>query len=333
MVTKMAVKKTTKKKNENIYFFSGVNDSLKEKEILSIKEKVLGKNISEFNYNLFYADSTSIDEVINTANTLPFASLMRLIILKRAELYSAKDKKKLVSYVENPADFTCLIISSSERPNKKESWYKGLSENSIEKVFWPLNQAQLAKVIREGILKYNKKINSDALLYFTELIGENPIDVDNEVNKLVDFIGVKDTITLDDIKSLMTNSIEHNIYKWAAKVTDKKYREALNIMQKFSPKETSMPNYLLYILVDRYIKILKYITMIKEGEDTETALRKLGVIKFLDPYFGKSALGYNKKIIGKIFDILLKVDLELKTSSSAGLNLLEKAVIDIAMIK
>jgi len=94
-----------------IYFLSGVNEHAKQKKAKAIKKMVLNGEVNEFNFDVLYAEDHAIQRVVDLANTFPFCSEYRLVILKNFGKYSSKDKKHLEEYVKNPSEHTCLILA------------------------------------------------------------------------------------------------------------------------------------------------------------------------------------------------------------------------------
>lgn len=313
-----------------VYIFSGVNEPAKEQVVQEIVTRVLGTTISEFNYNCFYADATQLRDVIDTANTAPFGSPHRVIVLKRIEAYSAKDRQRLAEYAQNPSSFTCLIVCYSNKPPKTERWYKDLVDASEEKVFWPYNQRQLVAEITKACAVWKKNIEPAAAQYFAQRVGDSLVTVAEEAQKICDYCGTRTTITAQDVHAVMTDSTTHNMYEWAMRITDGKYKEALHLFQTFSPKELSAPQYILYILADRYIKIVRYRILLSEGTPATTAQKMLGVIPFLDPSFHATTQRYDTPFLSTIFNELVAADRALKTGKHTPELVMEKLLISIA---
>ncbi|MFH1715243.1 MAG: DNA polymerase III subunit delta [Elusimicrobiota bacterium] len=320
-----------KQKSANIYFYSGANSIAIDREVDALKAGFVKEGISEFDINIFYADETGFDEVAQTANTLPFSSQKRLIILKNAGAYQAKDKKKLAEYSKNPSPFTYLIVVNPERPNKSEAWFKTLTDNSDARIFWPYKKSDLTKLVYAECLKRKARINEDALHAFVELVGENTVDVGKEIESMISYSEGRGVITRDDVAAVMLSG-DSNVYEWSAKVSDGKYKDALRMLLHISLNDPRSLNFMLYALSDRFIKFYKYNTLIQEGAASAQALKSLRVIPFLDPSFQYTAPKYNNKQLAQIINILADSDCSIKTGKLSPEIIMERIIVDITRI-
>jgi DNA polymerase-3 subunit delta len=320
-----------------IYIFYGTNNHAKQKKVQAIKKIVLKDDVNDFNYNVLYSDDQEIQRIVDLANTFPFCSEYRLIIVKNFEKYSTKDKKNLEEYVKNPAPHTCLILEDGDKPDKRESLYKILEENnkttSIE-TFWSYRYKELVQVIIETFKSTGKNIDYDASEVLAELIETNPETLDEEIKKITSFVADKKNISLSDIKENVIKSQNHDIYEWAIKITKQEYVSAIKFLNNFSPKELQAPQLLLFVLTDRFIKISKYLTLLNEGMDTKMAQKSLGIMSFLDPDFHRQAIKFsleNNKL-ADIFDLLINTDFNIKTGIGNSKLLLEDLIFNISKI-
>lgn len=331
-------KNITNRKIFSIYLFSGQNQHSKNQKIEEIKKTVLSE-INEFNFDLLYADDIEPKKVIEIAETMPFCSDKRLIILKNFENYSSKQKMIFSEYSNNPASMTCLILDANERQDKRESWHKVLDSNKdfvqIE-VFWQYQYKDLLKIIIDIFSKKGKNIDYEASSVLAELIETNPSTLDEEIQKILDFVGDKNHISLTDIKENVVKTQNHDLYEWAIKITKKDFNGAIKFLNNLSPKELKAPQLLFYTLTERFIKISKYLTMISEGVSSADAQKFLGILYFLDPNFHKQAISFDFEKLNKIFNVIIEADFFMKTGQGFASNnskfLFEKLILDIKFI-
>ena len=318
-----------------IYLLSGTNEHAKNKEISRLKEIALEGDANEFNFDTLYSDIYDAQKVIGLANTLPFYGNTRLIILKRFDEYSAKEKKILAEYAINPNTQTCLILVDDAKPDKRESWYKIFDENKTTvdiKAFWPYSYKELTQLIISSFKTKDKTIEYNAAMVLAELIENNPAGLDEEIKKIIDYNPTKTNILLDDIQENVKKSPNHDIYEWAMKVTKGEYSDSILFLNNFSPKEMQAPQLLLYVLTDRFIKIFRYLTLLGEGMQQKTAQQSLGIITFLDPDFHRQAVKFDIKKLTKIFSLLINVDFNIKLSKGNPKFLLEDFILNLKII-
>ena len=113
-------------------------------------------------------------------------------------------------------------------------------------------------------------------------------------------------------------------------ITANKTSLAIKLLNTFSPKALQAPQLLIFVITDRFIKILKYLTLLEEGMDTKQAQRSLGIMTFLDPQFHKHAMNYNIEKLKNIFDLLIETDFKIKTGQGNPQLLLEDFILEVA---
>src|SRR3989339_144432 len=92
-----------------IYFLCGEDKYTLDLAVETLDKAVTPHLLSDFDKEILSAEKNlSLTQVLDLAYSFPFGGGKKLIILKNFEKFS--DKKELTSYVNNPSEFTVLII-------------------------------------------------------------------------------------------------------------------------------------------------------------------------------------------------------------------------------
>jgi DNA polymerase-3 subunit delta len=94
------------------YLFYGPNSFMLERVLGRLRNEFIPENARDFNMEICYGGESSPVDVVNRAQTIPFLSSNRLIILRRTDSYNAEQLNKFIPYLEKPVDSTCLIFLS-----------------------------------------------------------------------------------------------------------------------------------------------------------------------------------------------------------------------------
>ena len=108
------------KHNHSVSLFIGQDSYLIDDAVKKISAAMLDKSSIEFDYKLLYGAETDAAEILSYANTAPFASSKRVVVVKDFEKLSSDDKSRIVSYARTPFESTCLILESREDSVQKE---------------------------------------------------------------------------------------------------------------------------------------------------------------------------------------------------------------------
>ncbi|TET42598.1 MAG: DNA polymerase III subunit delta, partial [Elusimicrobia bacterium] len=88
---KELITKLNRKKIADCYFFCGEENYLKQEAILLLKKMLIGPEAQDFDFGLFYAEDTSAREAISLAETYPFMSKKRLVVVKDIDKFTESE--------------------------------------------------------------------------------------------------------------------------------------------------------------------------------------------------------------------------------------------------
>jgi len=205
---------------KSTYLFVGQETFLIEEQLSSIRTS-LGENAS-MNYASFNAEEgLHAEEIVALCNTMPFLSERRLIVVRNIHKLSAKHIEPVLRYVENPSDFTTLIMTiEGQKEDKNIS--KQLTKTVHVLRFDPLKGGGLIDWIQQRGKLYSKKIDKDAAFLLADITGSNTWFIATEIEKLSLYVGPRETITLEDVEFLVMRSYEPSIFAFMDSLFDRK---------------------------------------------------------------------------------------------------------------
>ena len=191
-----------------------------EEQLSSIRTS-LGENAS-LNYAGFNAEEgLHAEEIVALCNTMPFLSERRLIVVRNIHKLGAKQVEPILRYVENPSEFTTLIMTiEGQKENKQIT--KKLAKTVHVLQFDPLKGAGLIDWIQQRAKLYSKKMDKDAAFLLADITGSNTWFIATELEKLSLYTGVRETITLKDVEFLVMRSNEPSIFAFMDSLFDRK---------------------------------------------------------------------------------------------------------------
>lgn len=301
------------------YLFLGEEDYLK-KEIVSEIKRYIFKNSEEdidFNYNLFYGDETNVVSIVNTANSFPFFTPKRLIILKRVEGLSTKDKAILCSYIENPCKTTCLIlIATASKLDKTSLIYQTVLKKGQIINFYRLFDNEVKSWLMERCKRGKKKITSGAIELLLQRIGNSLQELEMETNKLISFIGEKETLTEEDIIKASGESYQATVFDLGAVIGERKQDKSIKILKNLL-LQGEAPVKILFMIA-RHLRLLWQAKLLQEQGVPQIQIAsslKIWSKKEQATLFNQIK-SFSHLQLSKAFEALLETDLDLKSKDS-----------------
>ena len=92
-----------------VYFLHGPEEFLRRQALTLLRRSVLTPETLSFNYSEFSPRTSSIAEILGSAQTFPFGSPRRLVIVGDLEALLAEGQNELVTYLERPFQKTVLV--------------------------------------------------------------------------------------------------------------------------------------------------------------------------------------------------------------------------------
>lgn len=324
-----------------VYLFYGPEDYLIEEEIQELLNRTLSQKERGFNFHLFNGEEHSIQEIVQTAQTLPMFSQYRFVLISEADHMDELKVEVLMEYIKNPSPTTFLVLhGQTVGPLKKH-------RKEIEKVgkvteYSRLKGRDLVSWMKNRMKEKGKTLSEEAANYLVEVVGDHLHDLDNALEKVFLSVGEKRTIELSDMEEITTEVKISTVFDLTDAIGRQNLEKALGILEKameskaivFRKEEEGSKfgdpiPFLLSMMAKQYWSMLVIKQMSSHHRDAGELAKELG-----------TSLWNIKKLMdqGKHFpeaslqEGILKchqTDLAIKRSRGPKDLLMEKLVIDL----
>jgi len=332
------------------YFFYGDETFLAYQFVEELKEALLSPDVQDYNLERFNLEDQSWMEIIDLARTIPFfLSSWRIITVEvnkgRKETLSETEKKILKDYLSSSSSQTVIVIIFSGKIRKDSSLFRFFSSLSAAAVWMKelrsLRDRSLFAWMDKKLLSLEKTATPDAKKRVEELAGNDLRRVNNELEKLVTFIGEKKVIELDDVNQVL--GWVKTFFEWemADSLEKADFDQCLIVLNNFF-KEGVRAEYILGIMARFFRDLLLARLWLKERAKDRKA-----IFKELKPHiqekYGKFYRDKYRaffslvdklplKELNHFLDELGKIDLKIKTSDVSAQALLESFLFDYCQV-
>ena len=130
----------------------------------------------------------SVDEIVQSAMTLPFGGGRRLVVVRRAQALSAKTAESLAAYVKSPNPATCLLLLADEslranRDRRSDHWLLGAVPAAAIVTLPDRPTRELPGWVRQRAALEGLTVTDEAARLIVELTGEDTATLMGEVRK------------------------------------------------------------------------------------------------------------------------------------------------------
>ena len=300
------------------YLFYGPNEFRVEMVLNRIRKDFTPREARDFNLHIFYGARLEHDEkakpadILDTAQSYPFLSQRRLIIVRRAENFSDMDLEQFISYFDNPLETTCLIFVSS-KPDFRKKFYRKIRDSGRAVNFRKLYENQLVPWVKKTAEEFGFNIETEACDYLIEIVGNSLIDLYSELEKLFLRYG-KMTVGVKEVKEIAVYSRLYTIFELMDQISLRRPIESLLSLNRYLEEEDRTAPLRFVGMLNRQIGLLWQTKCIMKADEEKTDLaRKLRVQPFLASKLAKQNKKWSTDDLERALELLYRVDGLLKS--------------------
>ena len=296
------------------------------------------KENSGFNSTNFDGEKVSLKEISDLAESLPFFSEKRVVIINEPSKEILGDKD-LESFLSDIPDFTIIIFkikSDSFNPEKTASHKKLL--NFCGKYGGAISlgerkETDLIKYVITTVKRAETSIEKRQAQDIIAMCGNDMNKISYELAKLTAYAN-KEPITDEMIEKTIIPTVEAQLYELTNSINYGNMKKALEILHKlFILREE--PLKILGTLYSFYVNIYKAKISqdkgVKRDESSELFGFRAGDFRIKRAY--EDCGRYTEAQLIRIISVLAEADLGAKSSSVFGEIIIEKAVVEIMTMR
>lgn len=321
-----------------IALFYGLESFLLEEAIRQIEERFVPFELRDFNLIRYDLSETPLETVIEEAETYPFLGEHKVIIVRDARIFTAmKEHNKvehrleaLIDYLENPAAYSILLFCiEHEKLDERKKIVKRLKEKGKVISFQPLIEQDLQNWIKDQVLLLHVSIDPDAARLFIEKAGFSLHKLSQEIEKLAIYCGHGGTITKELVRTMITRTLEDNIFALTERVSKMKIDEALVILNDlFTQKEE--PIKILMLLARQFRLMLQSKILHSKGYGQQQIASTLGSHPYPIKLALEGAQSFSISRLQAIMAELANLDYAMKTGQAEKELGLELFILQLA---
>ncbi|MGE5431816.1 MAG: DNA polymerase III subunit delta [Syntrophomonadaceae bacterium] len=298
-----------------VYFFYGEDTYSIENAARTVENALQPFLSSDFDKEVLSGKERTVMEVIDAASAFPFGSEKKLMIVKDFDELKG-DKKKLISFVNNPPAFTTIVFTKNGNISNVESepYFTFLKRGYLFEAN-ELKGGELASWIVKYAAKRGKTISNENAALLVDTVGENRSLIEMQLQKIYAYLGEEREITREVIFNISSALKEFTIFDLQNAIgagnKTKALETAFNLLEK--GKDILM----IVAMLTRYFTAIAQVPELTRNNvpDNEAA-RVIGTHPYYYKDYKKAAMYYKDQRLLRIARALYKADLTVKTTSA-----------------
>ncbi|SHJ05815.1 DNA polymerase III subunit delta [Parasporobacterium paucivorans] len=297
----------------NMYLLYGPEDYLKKKYRDKLTDAIIGSK-DTMNYSRFAGEKMNLREIIDIAQTLPFFSERRLIVLENSGLFKKPDEEML-RFLDTLPETTCFIFVEEEA-DKRGRMYKKIKDKG-----YPCEMGiQTEKALSEwalGIISgENKKITYDTMQLFLSYTGSSMENISRELEKLLCYTLHKDIIAQEDVRSICTAEITGKIFEMVDAMGRKDKKKLFAHYQDLMAVKEP-PLKILFMMERQFNILLQVKDLLRKGHGKSLIAEKMKLPPFIAAKTMSQADNFAYENLQKALEELLGAEELIKTGRTS----------------
>ncbi|MFA9463001.1 MAG: DNA polymerase III subunit delta [Velocimicrobium sp.] len=266
------------------YLLYGTESYLKKLYQDKLKEAVLSSS-DDINFSCFEGKGIDEAEVVSIAQTLPFFSEKRLLLIRNSGFF--KNQNTLTDFIKDFPDTTVLIFVETE-VDKRSRLFKAVKEIGYVSEMNGMDEKNLKLWIASLLQKEKKRITEQTISYFISKSGMDMKNLSNEVEKLVCFAYNREVIVIEDIDAICSTQITGKIFQMIDAIGFHKQTQALTLYYDLLALREK-PMSILYLLTRHFNILLQIKELSKKGYAGSVLAKKVAIPPFaVNKYIAQS---------------------------------------------
>jgi len=241
------------------------------------------------NLSYFEGAGTSVRDIIDTAETLPFLSERRLIIVENSGFFKTS-KPELADYLKQAPETAAFIFVENEA-DKRGKLYKAVAAGGYAVEISAQTTDTLTKWVAVTLRNEGKTTDRRTVEYFIGKCGSDMSNLEMEMEKLFCYTMGRNRITIEDIDAVCVTRISNHIFDMVDAVSRMDRRKALSLyFDLLALKEP--PARILYLISRQFRIMLQVADMSALGRNRDEIAKSAGIPSFTISKYLKSARNF-----------------------------------------
>lgn len=307
---------------KQFYLLYGNEEYLKKLYRDKLKKAIL-QDDSDMNYSYFEGNGIDTRKVAEVAQTLPFFSENRLILIENSNFF--KNQNELSEQIAGSPSSTIIVFVETE-VDKRSKLFKMVRDHGTVSEMNGLDEQNLKLFVASLLEQEGKKMKEAGIFYLLDKTGSNMTNICNEVEKIISYTIGRDVITTEDIDAVVTTQITGKIFLMIDAIASKQSNKALLLYYDLlSVREKPMS--ILYLITRHFNIMLQAKDLQALGYNSSSISEKVGVPPFaVNKYLGQ-AKNFSMKRLKEALEFGADIEEQIKTG-----KMLEKIGVELFIV-
>jgi DNA polymerase-3 subunit delta len=214
-----------------VYLIHGQEDLLLERAVTRLRDRLSAVANVEFNMDVFEGPHAEAEAVVGAANTFPFDSERRLVIVWDVDKMGAEGVQPIVEYCADPAEHTVLVLVA-RKVARNTRLYKAVDALGGVFEYKALKRSEYPGEVAALFEAKGRTVDREAAEALVAAVGRDLRMLATEVEKVVAHAGDKERLTAEDIREVVAETSPVSVFEFLDALGARDCRESLRLLAR-----------------------------------------------------------------------------------------------------
>ncbi|MBN1426776.1 MAG: DNA polymerase III subunit delta [Anaerolineae bacterium] len=325
-----------------VYVFSGQDEPSLREHLAAFCASLGDPTAIELNTTKMDGKTVTAGDIEAAARAAPFLADARLVLVE--DLTTSATGRAVLEQL--PDVFTTLpdwtrLVFVEAGSEESDSGKRGGRQQALKKLVNLVENDPRGKVLafdaprdlprwlQERASRYQATLDVAAARLLAECVGSDLVLADTELAKLATYTAGTRAISKEDVALLIPYSTEANIFQMVDALGQRNGKTALALLRKLLDAGDE-PLRILGMFTRQYRMIIQMREQLDGGQSARGAAQTLGMRDFIAEKIASQSRQYRMEQLEHILEMLLKIDVAVKTGKLTGDLALEEFVVRLS---
>ncbi len=298
-----------------LYLFHGEEDFLIEETVDLLLQYAVDPSSKNFNLDVIEGSEADVKDVVSHASSFPMMADRRVVIVRDSDklVSTGANRDILLRYLEHPMVSTIMVFVTP-KADMHMAVFKAFQDRGIVVEFKPLYENLIPGWITKKALQYGRTMTSEASQLMQAYVGRSLREIHNEIEKLLIYLGEKQTIEAEDVNAVVGMSKHYNVFELQKAIGRCDLALGIEILEHMMDAGESPLG--VIVMLTRYFHKLWVLPSLRRQVKSEYELASgLGVRPFFVKEYVSASQRYSPTRTEQVFALLLDADVTLKSTT------------------
>lgn len=247
-----------------VYLIAGEDELKRETVLKRLHTRLEKMGDLSFNSETFSGAICTGEDILTAANTLPFASAVRLVEVHDVEKLKKADSELIIEYLKEPCTTTVLALVG-QKVTKNTRLYKAVAAFGKSAVIdcTPFARRDMGKVVRSMAVGHGITFTEGAASALLDLVGTNTVSLDGEIRKLALSHRGSDPVNENEVLSMVSRTNEIKPWELVDAFSGRNSERCVYLLNRM---ESVSSFALLAMCVNRIRELISVKALVARGE-------------------------------------------------------------------